>query len=346
MKKSLTIILVALLFAGCRNDTPPPSITLPVTNEQPEEIKGLELTYLRTHLPSVFKAIYFVNENTGFIAGEAGLMYKSTNGGIAWTNLNTNTTLTLNDIYFFNSNEGFAVGGESGCTGTGCVPRGAIIIHTKDGGQTWVNASVSGAERIELNSICFASDSLGFAVGGGTVFRTKDRGISWKGTKINNLGGIMMDVEFINEKKGMIACGKLLETTDGGLKWSVPGSSSLRVRTLSLLNENIIFAADYEVISKSTDFGNNWSSLSGYTGETFKLVFKSEKIGYAFGRGQYSGGDFGHDYGAINYTIDGGATWKGNNKLKDIGVIESASFPTESIGYALDRNVVIKIRKK
>jgi photosystem II stability/assembly factor-like uncharacterized protein len=348
MKKNIRILINSLLVFGmlfiltngCKKDTPQQIEIPPSIDKQTSEIEGLKLTYLKTNLPNNFNTIFFVDETIGYIAGYNGAIYKTSDAGITWNKLFTDTTLPLYDIYFFNDKEGFAVGGES---------MGAIIIHTIDGGITWARTSIKNAEKTELRSICFVTDSLGFAVGGGTILITKNRGLNWNGTKMNNLGGYMSDVAFINEKEGFIAItsGKMAKTIDGGLNWSISiPFPEFGVETLSLLNKNIIFSANYTIISKSTDFGATWSSLYGYKGETFKLIFKSEKIGYSFGRGKYSGGDFGHDYGAINYTVDGGNTWKGNDKLKEIRVIEDASFPTEDVGFAISYNIVIKIKKQ
>ena len=343
MKKTLGIILFISFFASCIKDSPIP------INELASTIDGLELTYIKTNLQQNFNTIFFVDENIGYIAGYDGALYKTTDGGNSWTAQNTKTSLPFYDIYFFNENEGFAVGGESGCGGTGCIPKGAIIIHTIDGGQTWNQIALNLSEKIELRSICFANDLLGFAVGNGLIVSTKDRGITWEETKINNLGGVMMDVKFINTDKGLITCafGKLLKTIDGGVNWNVSSPfPSIGANTLALVSENLIFSAGYTNIAKSSDFGSSWTSLKNYPTDIFKLIFTSESIGYAFGRGIYSGGDFGHNYGAIYFTTDGGTSWKGNNKIYEIGMIKSACFPSVNVVYAISGNVVVKIKKQ
>jgi len=115
--------------------------------------------------------------------------------------------------------------------------------------------------------------------------------------------------------------------------------------SLVLVNDNLVFAASSNYISKSFDFGTTWSNLGGSPSDIFKLIFKTENLGYAFGRGDYSGGDFGHNYGSIFYTTDGGVTWKGSKNIQDIGMIQSASFPSENVGYAVSGSIIIKIKK-
>lgn len=343
MKRFSFIVLFVALFAGCGQDTILESTT------SSGVVEGLDLKYFDTNFENTFEAIFFVDENTGYIAGNNGMVCKTTNGGKSWIKLPTGITLPLYGIYFLSKEEGFAVGGESSCGGTGCVPAGPVIIYTKDGGQTWEKTSIPVTDKIELKSICFATGSIGFSVGGNTILSTNDKGKNWRETKINDVGGTMLDVEFLNDKQGMISCvaGKIIKTVDGGLNWSISSPfPSVGGYSLSLVNDHLVFSAGYTSINKSTDFGNSWSALSLYPDDIFKLVFKTSQIGYAFGRGQYSGGDFGHNYGAIYYTTDGGLTWKGNDRLKEIGLIKSASFPSENVGYAISDNIVIKIVKQ
>ena len=34
---------------------------------------------------SSINSVYFINETTGFLCGDAGVVYKSVNGGVNWT---------------------------------------------------------------------------------------------------------------------------------------------------------------------------------------------------------------------------------------------------------------------
>lgn len=342
MGKTIVIILFISSLLGCKKDSPI------VTTLSPSQIDGLELKFIETKIQHIFTTIYFQDENTGFIAGNDGVMYKTYDGGNSWMSLNTNTSLPLYDIFFINKNEGFAVGGEDHCGGTGCIPKGAIIIYTKDGGQSWNPIPITLSEQIVLKSIYFTNDSFGFTVGDGLILSTEDRGATWNELKINNLGGVMMDVKFISAEKGFISCtfGKLLKTIDGGANWTISSPfNAIGANTLSFVNENLIFSAGYSKMVKSQDFGNTWVDLSNSPTDIFKLILISNNIGFAFGRGEYSGGDFGHSYGAIYFTTDGGSTWKGNNKIQELGLIQSASFPTTNVGFAISGNVIVRINR-
>jgi hypothetical protein len=92
-----------------------------------------------TQFPVKLFTITFPNQNTGYITGSNGRIYKSTNKGAAWIQQITPTTDTLVDCCFLNSMTGFVIGSSG------------ILLKTNDGG---VNAvfSVSGNIRYSDNN--------------------------------------------------------------------------------------------------------------------------------------------------------------------------------------------------
>ncbi|MCX6121313.1 MAG: YCF48-related protein [Ignavibacteriales bacterium] len=64
--------------------------------------------------------------NVIYVCGSGGRIYKSTNGGDAWTKLEVPTTRNLHAIYFYDEKHGFAVG-DSG-----------TILYTSNGGEITV----------------------------------------------------------------------------------------------------------------------------------------------------------------------------------------------------------------
>ena len=57
--------------------------------------------------------IQFLNDSVGYICGDVGLMYKTTDGGETWTEQETGTTESLQDLKFINEDVGFACGFEA-----------------------------------------------------------------------------------------------------------------------------------------------------------------------------------------------------------------------------------------
>jgi len=59
-------------------------------------------------------SIHFVNENLGFVVGYGGIMLRTTNGGMTWTETtftgSAGETLNFKDVYFVNESVGYIVG--------------------------------------------------------------------------------------------------------------------------------------------------------------------------------------------------------------------------------------------
>ena len=89
--------------------------------------------------------IQMLDETTGYICGNSGVILKTTDGGKNWIKQTTSTTANLNDILFFNSNTGYAVG----TSGT--------ILKTTNGGADW--NSVYSSSGTTINGIFAESAS-------------------------------------------------------------------------------------------------------------------------------------------------------------------------------------------
>jgi photosystem II stability/assembly factor-like uncharacterized protein len=105
--------------------------------------------------------------DTGFVVGAGGVILKSTNKGVSWTQLASGTTRDLYASWFAdNSPTGFVVG-DSG-----------TILRTSNRGVTWV--PVSSGTSSALYGIHFSSSANGIITGGnGVILGTSDLGYNW-----------------------------------------------------------------------------------------------------------------------------------------------------------------------
>jgi len=79
---------------------------------------------------NMLNSISFVDSNTGYAAGDAGTVVKTTDGGLTWVLLPPTPLMDLFLIFFTDSGTGYALGGiQPGLSKT--------IIKTVDGGMTW-----------------------------------------------------------------------------------------------------------------------------------------------------------------------------------------------------------------
>jgi photosystem II stability/assembly factor-like uncharacterized protein len=95
-------------------------------------------------------AVDFPTPQTGYAAGNSGLVYKSINGGQTWVQLNFTLRVHWYDVKFVNPDTGWVVG------------ENAAIYRTDDGGQNW-HSQYTGTGS--LRSIDFADARHGAAVG-------------------------------------------------------------------------------------------------------------------------------------------------------------------------------------
>jgi photosystem II stability/assembly factor-like uncharacterized protein len=337
MKKILAFLIACFIFLSCHK-----------SNGSPENTSSLcfDTAFIKTNIPFL-QSIYFLNGKDGFISTYYGGLYKTTDSAKTWTTLNSTTTLPISDIYFTDAQNGFAVGGSNSCSGTGCIIPGSFILKTVNGGQSWTTV-YTPSTKIELTSVYFINASIGFCAGDNVILKTIDGGQTWSEYTVNNLGGKIMQIRFANSQKGYVAClfDKIVVTEDGGTTWHVT-SPGRNIGYYSVAEANgATYVSGQGKIIKSTNGGNSWNELTNSPSDIYCLHFTSDQNGFAFGRGNYSGGDFGHNYGAIYCTNNGGNSWNGSPDIKEVGLIHSVSFPTATIAYAISGSTIIRLTIK
>ncbi|MCX7736115.1 MAG: YCF48-related protein, partial [Candidatus Kapabacteria bacterium] len=169
---------------------------------------------------SMFKSIEVLDDKTAIVAGTSGKILKTTNGGDSWHLIPNVPSVDYYAIKFINNKDGFACGSKG------------LIIQTTDGGDSWfVNA--------EFDSI-FILRSMDFLGSEGVitgynhylqagnkkciVLLTNDTGKSWK--SIDSIRNHLLDPFLgciIPKINNFIFHGRglLYKTTDFGLTWEV-----------------------------------------------------------------------------------------------------------------------------
>ena len=72
-------------------------------------------------------SVDFVDENIGWAAGTAGLIIRTTNGGLNWQNQSVQPNYYLESVYFVNENLGWTVGNDG------------VILKTTNGGVNFID---------------------------------------------------------------------------------------------------------------------------------------------------------------------------------------------------------------
>ncbi len=146
-------------------------------------------------------SVCFVNNNTGWavcgpvMGNTGGQLFKSTDGGAAWTEQTFPGTTPLNNIYFIDENTGWIVGGAAYGVG--------ILLKTTDGGANWTSVPYGSADP--LQDVEFLDSDNGTAVGSnGIIIATTNGGDAWESSAGISLIDYLHSISFSNENTGFI----------------------------------------------------------------------------------------------------------------------------------------------
>lgn len=240
--------------------------------------------------------IQFVDANTGFAVGNAGVVLKTTNGGQNWTIKNTNSTYNNLCLFFLNNNTGYI----------GHV--NFKLLFTTDGGENWTIKNTYGGNS--FTSLFFLNQSTGYATASNNsagLFSTIDGAYSW---------GISFpyyckSIKFLNNTFGF--CVSRENPYNKALIYNGNAWTSYRVNYIT--NSNYLNSIDfisttigYTVgdsgkIFKTLNGGNNWTSQNNYTSNNLKSV-KAIDLNKVITVG---------NNGTIKATSNGGTTWYTQN---------------------------------
>lgn len=231
---------------------------------------------------------FFLDGNTGWVAGDPRTILKTTDGGATWS------TQPLDDafagplsVFFVDSQTGWVVGS----VGT--------ILKTTDGGVTWTRQSPFTAYA--LSSVYFADASTGWAVGttlGNIILKTTDGGHTWA-IQSPGAGGYSMTCADANTC-WVVGRSNILRTMDGGATWTSQSVANQDFYGVAFVNATTGWVVGMGgAIYKTTDGGGNWvRQTSGSLDHLLPVAFADAQNGWAVGTN-----------GRILNTRDGGATW-------------------------------------
>ena len=166
-----------------------------------------------------FHTVLLLDTLDGWLGGERGTLFKTTNMGIQWKKTEVESSFCayfpILNVQFFSPQCGFAMGGTFDFAG--------MTIKTVDGGKTWTSKCVSPEPVYALHFI----DSVTIAgiVGdfdfGSSMIRSSDGGETWEYT---NLGvfGQPHTMTFRTAYEGWVPAGdRFLVTYDTARTWSI-----------------------------------------------------------------------------------------------------------------------------
>lgn len=248
---------------------------------------------LQSDSDTLYSDIYFIGQNTGWIATYKkndqtyleSTIQRTVDGGNTWQQIvcDTNIIKGITGIYFINDKTGWATESSHSIAGTiwntmkdPSIPSVVRrkILKTADGGETW-------QVEMELEYKMKFEDGL----------------FKFESPKFH-------DIYFIDEMTGWVTtCDNIFKTVDGGLNWNVEEQSLPKqiepkhFRGIHFIDNKTGWLLSQGCISKTSDGGKQWNSQLDRASTIFTSVdFYNSEIGAVVGTSQY-------------VTIDGGANW-------------------------------------
>ena len=229
-------------------------------------------------------------------AGSVQGIYKTVNGGTAWTRqttaaFNTGTDSFPNIVYFWDANIGF-------CQGD---PASSYfeIYTTLNGGTTWtrvpeanIPAPLAG-EYGYVNNYSVVGDVIWFGTNKGRMFKSLNKGLNWT-VAVSPLddfggdpttGGTNGSYTFTSATNGLLVAsnGLLYETTDGAETWNIVNANgNYRLDHIAYVpNTTKVVSTSGAGSSYSLDNGLNWTEIDAI--QHTLLAFYDETLGFTGG---------------------------------------------------------------
>lgn len=136
--------------------------------------------------------IFFVDYNVGFASSDGGRVYKTTNGGITWSETAFSNGENIEYIYFMDTQKGFILNSPMYLSSMGGLYR------TDDGGNSWTMLATGSFKSSFKSMVMF--DSIGYLCAGREIMKSTDRGLTWN-TEWSSLHSLI-DMSFVDEHTG------------------------------------------------------------------------------------------------------------------------------------------------
>jgi len=204
--------------------------------------------------------VFFVDDNNGWRVGYPSTAYKTTNGGVGWTNENTGIDVNcfLWGVFFLDENVGWVVGsGEDSNT---------RIYKTINGGTLWTEQITGYAGG--FNDIFFLNSNVGYALGDlGRILKTTDGGAVWSlqasgtGANLSTIYCYDADNCFVTKEA---STDTYLYTVDGGTNWLTGtfAATDTAFYRIKGLDQNVMMVSGYSTIQYTINGGSSWTAIS------------------------------------------------------------------------------------
>ncbi len=276
-------------------------------------------SFIKMNLPysDQFLSISYPSSLAIYIASGRAL-YKSTDGGITWSNPAVFKDFTATKISFITNDLGYVIGSNG------------TVLKSTDGGVNWELISPPVLQCLNGFTVTASGDLL---VCGDAGIIYKQSSGNWKAVTEAVCRDQISSIHFINATQGLAcgASGLILKTSDGGKTWNRKTTGvNDSLKAVFQVSTLTAFATGNNYLA-SNDGGNSWETISFPTNSCMNAIcFADQNNGYACGA-----------FGSIVITTDGGKTWRQkisgtSNELNGICFID------KFVGFCVGQNTILK----
>ena len=247
-------------------------------------------------------AIYFINQDTGYVGGILGNVYRTEDGGDSWIiqNIDSLTYIQIEDIKMISADTIFV--------NASFYYNQYRIYLSFNGGQSWDIIKELSAEP--ALSMCFLDNGYGYTIESdlneikSTVYRTNDYGSNWEELIIlEEIYSIVYFQDTVIGYLGGYNCGYnptiISKTNDGGNTWNIVDATDAHWITRFDFPDPSYgyFSGEFGwsekdlpwgLVEMSEDEGNSWDEIFfTYYFMIHSLDFVAVDTGYIVGEGMF-----------------------------------------------------------
>jgi len=271
------------------------------------------------------------------IAGDVGIVAKSTDGGMTWATNNFQLTTTLfNDVKEVPNTKTVVAVGRQRSIGT------RQVLRSTDLGGSW--SAIDTSVDTDLQGVSFVDSQIGYACGTNSqVLKTTDGGLTWTPvTRPTATNFTLQAIEFVDANTGwvivnlgVVSGGNIFKTTDGGMTWNQQTTGTAdQLSSLDMVDANVGYItlnSSNRPIYKTVNGGMTWTPVpTPFTTAQIRSV-RALNANLVY---------LGINGGAnrVGKSIDGGATWQ-QITLPATADVVSLDFSDANTGYVAGQSI-------
>ena len=258
----------------------------------------------------LLNSLSFIDSLNGFIAGDEGVILKTTNGGTSWVECESGVLTTNVDVFMADARHAWVLSQKYAVDTNFAI--WTTLLRTTDGGEEWIQTRF---DNILYHTLTFL-DSLNGWMGGenGLFVRTTNGGEDWTEVEVDSSvysGFPIRSIRFFSRSTGYaVGCFResaaaLWQSADSGLSWQTSGGGAELYDIHYIDSLNMVGVGggfdDGTIYAISSDGGKRWTfGQTGFLGQGNALSFRTSREGWA---------PLGFT-GQIMMTLDSGRTWE------------------------------------